>query len=80
MLEGEADAGLAVEAAARQLRLDFVPLARERFDLVIGRRDYFEPPVQSLIGFARSDRFRRRARELGGYDVAATGRVVYNAP
>ena len=79
VLEGEADAGLAVEAAARTLRLDFVPLARERFDLVVARRDYFEPAMQRLLEFARAERFRRHAGELGGYDVSATGRVVYNA-
>ena len=55
VLDGRADAGLAVRAVARQLRLDFVPLHRERYDLVVRRRDYFEPEMQALLGFARSD-------------------------
>lgn len=79
VMEGKADAGLAVRAVAQQYRLDFVPLARERFDLVMHRRDYFEPPVQKLLSFAASQAFRTRAVELGGYDVANIGRVVYNA-
>ncbi len=78
-MEGKADAGLAVRAVAQQYRLDFVPLARERFDLVMHRRDYFEPPVQKLLSFAATPAFRTRAMELGGYDVAGLGRVVYNA-
>jgi putative molybdopterin biosynthesis protein len=79
VMEGKADAGLAVRAVAQQYRLDFVPLARERFDLVMHRRDYFEPAVQKLLTFAATPAFRMRASELGGYEVSGLGRVVYNA-
>jgi putative molybdopterin biosynthesis protein len=78
--EGKADAGFAVETVARQLRLGFVPLFRERYDLAIWRRDYFEPPLQKLFGFGRTEAFRTRAEELGGYDVSGLGRVHYNGP
>ncbi|WP_316977515.1 helix-turn-helix transcriptional regulator [Shumkonia mesophila] len=78
--EGRADAGLAVAAAAHAFRLDFVPLWQERCDLLIRRRDYFEAPVQALLAFARTPAFTRRAAEMSGYDVAATGRIVWNAP
>jgi len=78
--EGRADAGLAVEAAAHAFRLDFVPLWRERCDLLMRRRDYFETPVQRLLAFARGPAFAQRAAEMGGYDIAATGRIVWNAP
>jgi len=80
VLEGRADAGLAVAAVARALRLDFVPLARERYDLVMRRRDYFEPPVQGLLAHARTPAFAAAAEALGGYDIGALGAVVYNAP
>lgn len=80
ILEDKADAGIGLRAVARQLRLDFVPLATERFDLVMRRRDYFEPPVQKLLAFAGSDAFRKRAAEFGGYDISGLGRVCYNAP
>lgn len=77
--EGRADAGLAVEAVARSLRLGFVPLARERADLVLHRRDYFEPPVQRLLALARTPAFADRAAALGGYDVTGLGTVQFNA-
>jgi molybdate-binding protein len=80
VLEGKADAGVAVAAVARQLRLEFLPLHRERYDLAMRRRDFFEPPLQTLFAFARGDRFAQRAEELGGYDVSGLGRVVYNGP
>ena len=80
VLDGRADAGLAVAAVARRLKLEFVTLAHERFDLVIGQREYFEAQFQALLEFARSERFDRHADKLGGYDLAKTGRVVYVSP
>jgi excisionase family DNA binding protein len=80
ILEGRARAGVAVEAVARSLQLDFVPLQQERFDLLLGRRDYFGPAVQTLMTFARGAAFAERARRLGGYDVSGLGTVHYNAP
>jgi putative molybdopterin biosynthesis protein len=77
--DGKADAGIAIEAAARAHGLAFIPLATERFDLVVRRRDYFEPPLQALLAFARSSEWAEHAAALGGYDVAATGRIVFNA-
>ena len=76
--DGHADAGVAIEAAARASRLAFIPLAVERLDLVLRRRDYFEPPVQALLDFLRTKEFSAHARALGGYDIAASGRVVFN--
>jgi excisionase family DNA binding protein len=80
ILEGKVEAGIGLRAVAKQLRLEFVPLASERFDLVLRRRDCFEPPFQKLLAFARGDAFRARAAELGGYDVTGLGKVRYNAP
>jgi excisionase family DNA binding protein len=80
VLEGEADAGLAIEAAARQLRLGFVELTTERFDIAVSRRDYFEAPFQKLLDFTGSAKFRVRAEEFGGYDISGVGKVVWNAP
>ena len=78
VLEGRADAGLAVETVARMHRLDFVPLFRERYDLLVWRREYFEPPMQRLLAFCASAAFRARATEVGGYDLAGLGAVRYN--
>lgn len=75
---GKADAGIAVSSVARQLHLDFIPIARERFDLVVRRFDYFEPPIQKLLAFCRSPAFFEKSQELGGYDIKGTGKVVFN--
>lgn len=74
---GEADCGLGLKAAAGPL--GFIPLVEdESFDLAMTRRNYFEPPVQRLLAFARSDSFARRAAHLGGYDLGGLGRVLWN--
>jgi len=77
--QGKAGAGLAIEAVAREQGLDFLPMVWERYDLVVRRMEYFEPPLQRLFAFARTDAFRERAQSLGGYDVANTGAVIFNA-
>ena len=79
VLDGSADAGLAVSSVARSLRLDFVPLLRERFDLVVDRRAYFEPPLRQLFAFTRSEEFQAKAAALGGYDTSGLGTIRWNA-
>jgi putative molybdopterin biosynthesis protein len=73
-----ADAGLGIAAVVRQFQLDFVPLHKERYDLIVTRHDYFEQPLQRLLSFARSKQFAERANEMGGYDLSGLGRVVLN--
>lgn len=77
--DGEADCGLAIGAAARRFGLEFVPLERERFDLALRRRSFFEPPLQKLFAFARTERFRAQAQALGFYDADGVGTVELNA-
>jgi putative molybdopterin biosynthesis protein len=75
---GKADVGMAVSSVAKQLHLDFIPLAKERFDLVMRRFDYFEPPIQKLLAFCQTAAFNDKAKEFGDYDIGGLGRVVYN--
>ena len=78
VVSGEAEVALGLEAMAKRLGLGFQPLLEERFDLVIERRAYFEPPLQALLTFAHTADFRAKAASLGGYDVSEVGRVVWN--
>jgi excisionase family DNA binding protein len=72
---GNADFGVATQAVATAAGLAFVPLCVERFDLLMRQRDYFRPPLQTLLALFREPRFSARAAELGGLDVAAAGHV-----
>ncbi|HEY8267787.1 MAG TPA: helix-turn-helix transcriptional regulator [Xanthobacteraceae bacterium] len=76
--EGRADCGIATRAVAATRGLEFVSLCWEKFDLVLRRRDYFEPGPQVLFKLARSPEFASRAAALGGYEVADSGTVLLN--
>ena len=69
------DCGIATRSVARAAGLDFLPLAWERFDLVLRQRDYFMKGPQALFNFMHSSVLRDRATELGGYDVSDAGAV-----
>jgi excisionase family DNA binding protein len=76
--DGRADVGLGIAAVARQFKLDFTPLIEERFDLLVWRKAYFDPPFQKLVALCRSEAFRNKAAALGGYDVSGFGTVRFN--
>jgi putative molybdopterin biosynthesis protein len=60
-------------AAARAFGLDFVPIAREPFDLVMRPG---EPAVAPLLALMDDDDFRAQVEALGGYSTAETGRRI----
>ena len=76
--EDKADACFGLASIAAQFRLGFVPLVSERYDLLVDRRAWFEPPFQTLLGFCQSQAFRARATEMAGYDVTGQFRVRLN--
>ena len=78
--DGKADAAFGLKAIARQYRLGFAPVIVERYDLLVCRRAWFEPPFQTLLAFCREQAFIRRAEEMEGYDVTRLGRVYFNGP
>jgi molybdate-binding protein/DNA-binding XRE family transcriptional regulator len=73
---GRADAGIATAAAAAASGLDFVPLAEDRFDLVLLADSALTPSGQRLMETLASGRFKRDIGALPGYATARTGQVV----
>jgi molybdate-binding protein/DNA-binding XRE family transcriptional regulator len=71
---GEADCCIAVLSVARALGLDFIPLASERYDLVVHRRHLHLPQVQALFNTLALASYRRELEHLGGYDTSVAGR------
>jgi putative molybdopterin biosynthesis protein len=77
VMSGSADVGLGILAAARALGLDFVPLLKERYDLVIPAEHYESELLSALLEIIASEDFRRQVEALGGYDASEMGRVLY---
>ena len=72
---GLADAGIGVQAAASIFGLDFVPLQRERYDLVIPKMHYQAlPSLRALLDIIVSRPFREELEALGGYDTGEAGK------
>jgi len=66
-----------VLAAARALDLGFVPLANERYDLVLLARDRTLPPLNWLLDLVKGAEFCGVAAHLGGYDTRCTGQEIF---
>lgn len=78
VLTGIADTGLAILASARALGLDFIPVAKERYDLAIPQEFIETEMLQNLIKIIREDKeFRETVQGLGGYDISDMGKVMY---
>jgi molybdate-binding protein len=72
---GEADCCIATRSAAQAFGLGFLPLATERYDLVIRQPFVKLPAVEALLDSLNRSAIRRRLEMLAGYDTSHTGEV-----
>jgi putative molybdopterin biosynthesis protein len=77
VFKGFADVGMGIHAAAKLLDLDFIPLAKERFDLIIPNEYYASEAVGALFKSLGSDEFKAHITHMGGYETCETGKIVY---
>jgi len=77
VFSGTADVGIGILAAARMLDLDFIPLATERFDLVIPSESFATGAIKALREVLNSEEFKERIAQMGGYETRDTGKIVY---
>lgn len=77
IVEGKANVGLGIEAAARSCNLDFMPLFRERYDLIMPAEKYKSKPVSYLVEMVKSQGFKKAVTEIGGYDTSETGDINF---
>ena len=78
---GLADTGIGVRSVASICGLDFVPLQRERYDLIIPKH-YYESlsGLRVLLDTIVSRPFRDELDALGGYDTREIGKIVEASP
>ncbi|HEY5018273.1 MAG TPA: substrate-binding domain-containing protein [Streptosporangiaceae bacterium] len=73
VVAGLADAGVASEPAARAYGLAFVPLARERFNLVIPAEHTASREAQALLKVLTSPWLLAQLASIPGYDLSTCG-------
>ena len=71
-----ADTGLGITAAARALGLDFIPLFKERYDLIVPEKIYESEIFNPILLAMKDDEFRSRVQSLDGYDVSCMGKEL----
>jgi putative molybdopterin biosynthesis protein len=76
VLSGVADTGMGVLAAAKALDMDFVPVATEQYDLIIPEEFLEDEKIDALLEVIRSDEFKERVEELGGYGTERSGEEI----
>jgi molybdate-binding protein/DNA-binding transcriptional regulator YhcF (GntR family) len=74
---GEADVGLGIEAAARSCGLGFLPLFRERYDLIMTKQNHQSKLLSPLLELIASEDFKKVVEQIGGYDVSETGTTMF---
>jgi putative molybdopterin biosynthesis protein len=73
-----ADTGLAIRAAAIALGLDFIPLAQERYDIILPMEHSDDPKVRAFLQtIKKSNEFAKTVNNLGGYDLRDCGKIMY---
>ena len=70
---GRADCGLGVLAAARAFELDFVPVTREPYDLVVAPEALEDEKLAPLRELMQRSDFRAAVEDLGGYGAEEMG-------
>ena len=74
---GDADVAVGSEKIARQVEnVEFIPLQKERYDLVIKKEHFDTPEVATMLRILRSERFRNEFKHIGGYDLRDIGKVM----
>ena len=73
----DATAGLGIQAAAAAYGLHFVPLTEEIYQLVVPEAVWESPAWMTVLETIRSESFTSAVADLGGYNIAAAGQVVW---
>jgi molybdate transport repressor ModE-like protein len=72
---GMADAGIGVETPSRRFKLDFIPLATERYFLLCNKADLKTPHLQAVLNILNSPEFQESVNQLPGYSATLCGTV-----
>jgi molybdate-binding protein len=78
ILSKETDVGIATIAVSKLFSLPFIPITRERFDMILDKATFFEKGVQAFMEVLHSEEFRNRVVRLGNYDFGNSGKILYS--
>ncbi|MGE8000647.1 substrate-binding domain-containing protein [Lysinibacillus sp. NPDC093190] len=74
---GNADIGIGIEKISKLMEVDFIPLIRERYDIVLLKTPENQLLVKAVKEILNSPDFQSEVVALGDYDVTQMGQVIY---
>ena len=73
----KADVAVGIEKIARQVdNIDFIPMKKERYDLVVKREHLKSPEIQTMMNIINSAAFKQEFGNIGGYDTVDMGKII----
>ncbi|MEW9123465.1 MAG: helix-turn-helix transcriptional regulator [Thermotaleaceae bacterium] len=74
---GGADLALGNEKTGLQVQgIDFIPLQKERYDMVVKKEDLDTPPFEAILSILHSSDFEKELSGIGGYDLSDLGKMI----
>lgn len=73
---GAVDCGMGILTAAQALDLDFIPIAKERYDLILDAKYLNDQKLETLLNLINNPEFKTKIQNLGGYETYLTGQFV----
>lgn len=77
IVEGQADVGIGTGRIIKQFpELEFIPVQRERYDLVIKKDMYYSPEIQAMLQILRSREYQNDIFSIADNDYTDLGKIV----
>ena len=74
---GKADVGVGSEKFSQIVNVDFIPIMKEQYDLVILKNKENEELIEVVKDILQSEEFHNELNAIGGYDTKKTGQIIY---
>ncbi len=72
---GSGDVGMGIYSAAKMFNLDFIPVCTEQYDFLVPDYAFDSPMVQNLLNILKSESFKQKLSQMGGYVLKNPGRI-----
>lgn len=75
----KADVGIGIENVANITKVEFVPLIKEQYDLIILKNESNVKIINEIKEILHSTDFKQELESIGGYDLTLTGNTIYES-
>lgn len=74
-----ADVGIGIEKASFMVDVDFIPLIKERYDLVLLKTPENKELIDLVVRILKSPTFQNELKSIKGHDISQTGQIIYES-